>query len=461
MKVWKKILWVAFLLIGNSYQGVLFAQITSGETYSVPPNLLSGRLDSTWTFRKSYHDGKWWLFRKSIKTYPRPNVRVSYRYEWGGRSVGFKPVSRETSFHDRKKHVAIDTTSEWNEAELAWEFVSAKYERKDSLSETIERLSSQWESGRWYPKEQFFIRLISENVAEYVNQKWNRDLSNWENTSKEVITRNGHGNIIKKVFQEWNPDQQEWVPVKRYTYQLEANGKPIEVIKEEFDSQAKSWEKISLRDMTYNSKGKMEFSEIFSWNDSTRSWENHLKYRLEYNDKGGEIFSVGYEWNPKASTWGLPSYGKTNWDNIFNKRTEIIDLQPKDSWKGDSRWTITYNIHGQTVEFSMFTKKTTEEKWSHNQRRIFFRSKTGATSSQLDCTFPNPLRIGAVYSCMELNPSTMYILEIHDLQGRTLQKTQFMGAESFKLNGNFSEGVYLFSISDGQEWVYRNKVRIK
>jgi hypothetical protein len=125
--------------------------------------------------------------------------------------------SQKISFGYTGFQLHEETTKSWNKAISDWiNFLQNKYsyESDNSLSSIF---YLNWDSTniKWdYSTKDLLLYDQSNNVISIANQKWNNNLSSWENYLRINLTYSG-GYITNKYYQVWNKSSQLWEDYQR------------------------------------------------------------------------------------------------------------------------------------------------------------------------------------------------------------------------------------------------------
>jgi hypothetical protein len=226
--------------------------------------------------------------------------------------------SQKISFGYTGFQLHEETTKSWNKAISDWiNFLQNKYsyESDNSLSSIF---YLNWDSTniKWdYSTKDLLLYDQSNNVISIANQKWNNNLSSWENYLRINLTYSG-GYITNKYYQVWNKSSQLWEDYQRETFTYSSN-KKSEVIKQ-VKSATTDWENYSRSVFVYENSILSNITE-YSWNGT---WTDNRKYVYTYNSNYLITNVIVQLWAAHLST-----YRNLSQDESYYSQREVIGIE--------------------------------------------------------------------------------------------------------------------------------------
>ncbi|MEM6263431.1 MAG: T9SS type A sorting domain-containing protein [Bacteroidota bacterium] len=425
------------------------------------------QLDSIYSYTYNSSSGSWEISRKVIFTYLQSNAGLWVSYKWDSASLSWKFLARNISYYDPLTRESKDTLQSWNTTGRVWENSSANYFKLDRFDQLSDKELSNWQNGTWKGVTRSFTNILIPNrEQELVDQRWDDNLNQWEPFSKTNLEYRIPGNFNSRTWFNWDGTAGNWNSYRRtlWNYDAATNTQIQSTVEQNFDASTQIWDSTAISLYAYNSLGQLTEIKTENNNGWHRGWQNYSRNAFGYDGNGNEDSLLWQKWNDTLSRWDNQSKEITEWDQTFDKELDFKSFTWENGWIKRRRSTFQLTPTGNWAEITYFDKEPSRNEWLPQIRYVYYYSKVTsvkASMSQLSCALPNPIQKGYAYTCDALEANTSYTLQVQDISGRVLQKTPFKGSDSFQLTGNFSEGIYLLSIFDGQGWVYQNKVKIE
>lgn len=226
---------------------------------------------------------------------------------------------------------------------------------------------------------------IGGNIISTLSQKWNADISIWENLQKteHIFTS---GLKTTSVDFSWNGTTSIWENVSKTTY-VYVSGILAESEHFNWNTSTNSWDNFSKNQYTLVSGKLTEQINLF-WNNTSSRYEN--KTYEQYNYIGPSIKWSKFllqSWNPVSSTWENTSQTDIQETSSISKKVVIIYIKHwnniSNEWDSTSR---NHFIYFGTSSWGDFLQEESLEQYNNtiNQWENKTRSKYSYSSYFLE-----------------------------------------------------------------------------
>jgi hypothetical protein len=316
--------------------------------------------------------------------------------------------------NDRRRSYTYDESGNETEVLLeqwtgnAWENLSRKLVEYEPNGDPKQHTLQVWMNEAWrnvrsrewqYENINFNPRLSATVV-----RVWSETEGAWEARQRKMFIYNNDGLWVRSRMEEWDAGSEEWVNTDRMIYKYSNQGLPTGQLLQRWDGE---WENRGQVDYTF--QNQQFISSIQNWDPAAEDWSNFLRFRIEYDEQ-----------------------------NLLQRST---GMQAWDA--GQMRW-----------ENRNFTQQYTHF-WS--QQVI-----NGVEDREIPsaCAIPNPYPAGAPFLCDLPAANGSYELELRDLLGRPVYRSNIRSGQSAAIDIQPAAGVYILSIRDQKQLYHLQKLVI-
>ncbi|MEM7375447.1 MAG: T9SS type A sorting domain-containing protein [Bacteroidota bacterium] len=426
------------------------------------------QLDSTLEYDYDASSNVWEYNLRERFFYPNPEEQITMLDIWEADLNRWKNVRRGIYQYDPVARTETDIWSEWDDgAQELIDYGRWVYE-SDAQNRLIRIEIHDWVVDFWRARTQM-IWEYEENSQDYLyfRQRVNPSTNTFKESQKDSVSFYPNGRYKSLYSYLWKQKAQGygWGIDHRILYSQDSLGRNIEEKRENFNDQSLSWDNYSIYVNTYDSAGNRIERILRHWNAGSTQWIHTNRETYMYNTDGKESSYLKQWWDDTVGEWENDS--RTFHTYHLNGKWEMRETN---RWR-DSMWTdrrkmeIDFNAYDEREQFRAFDYQSSSAQWIMEEKKDYFWSETimsnSATVHEFRCEFPNPIRVDQAYHCSSLEAGKPYELQLYDLNGRLVQAARLLGHEPFQLSGDFSPGLYMLTILDDQQLVYRRKVIIE
>ncbi len=388
--------------------------------------------DSTYTYFFSTIIEDYDLKNRTIYEYnSEGKIILESLFNWDDINQTFFDKSKTHYLYDDENHL-IEKWTENFYSPIWQNGLRSIYVYENNL--LVEELFQNWNSnsGEWVNKERLLISFNSDGLtSEATYQLWDSYSADFFNSYRLLYTYNDNGQVDFFQTELWY--YETWNAWEKYYYFYDADGNNNL-------SQLQVWDgydwHLSEQDfMTYNDQNNLVESISQSWDIDSLYWKNVYKYTYEYDGSNNQIMTLVEYF---TSEWNLSSKAEYSFDSN-NNRIQELGFYYESNYEPFG-WNPTYRR---------------DHFWGENTPSSILE----VTSNEIECKYPNPFIQGNEINCV-LENGKDYEFSIFDIQGRMIYHRNMLGNSSLSLDQELAKGVYILTIQDERNIVYRDKLII-
>lgn len=306
----------------------------------------------------------------------------------------------------------------------------------------------------------------------------------WNKSQKVNYLYSGF-QLFDETFMIWNKDLSVYENSTKNLYSFDLEGQLKNIFYQPWDAANSNWDYLTADVMEYGPNGKLTGIATQKWNKNLNRWDNYL--RINFNYTSGTITEKIYQtWNTGTLVWDdyqketfvvtgntidntiYYTSGSGNWDNYLRKVIELENSYPKiiteyawiNAWKGTKKTLYAYNANNQIDELSIQNwatllnsfRNNMLEKSYYSQREIFGINE----KPQQEILIASPISSSQDFSIQGLDLNQQYLVECIALNGKVVFKSDYKAGQKIVFGSRVKAGVYLLHITAGKSF---NKIQ--
>lgn len=352
--------------------------------------------------------------------------------------------------------------------EQAWKDDYQEVATYNESGQLIEYLIQETDgTGTWVNLERISVGYDAAGNAEAITGfVWENEA--WLEDFRQLSTFNEDGDFTEIVLQDW--DGADWQPLSReraaygpggyhwLNYQLE--------IADESDGLLKPF----IREQYfYNDYGFWIGTEVQMADSVTGEFNNLYRERYGYNRRGIWTSWLQQIWEDSAWVNTI----RQRFEGTPKNRMEVMEVYEAstDSWISAFRNFTQFDDNRNLVRIAgtQFFNPISNQ-WVNQpgtrQCQHFYSEASASTSRReeipsLECTLLNPYRTNSPILCLGMEPGQPYVLDLRDMQGRTVLNQPVRGGQAFSMDAQVSEGVYMMTLRQQGRLRHLQKILVR
>lgn len=335
-------------------------------------------------------------------------------------------------------------TESW--VENSWRNSTLKNHTYDATNLLVNAQTQNWDgSSIWNNSQKEVItRDSNNNIANILYLQWNLVALNWENSASNSFTYNANNKILTLILQLWQNGN--WVNSSNFIYTYGNNQQISNLLIKDWNTNTNNWVISSKYDYNYNANNKLELVVSQVFNNVNNSWTNYQKFDYFYSQNN--LTSVlTQNWN--TNNW--INYALTSFEYDTNQReinvlTKTWDLN-LNLWINNYLVNSTYFGSGNNINSTIFQLwNTSISQWENLQKQTFtYFTPNLAINSIIKkdaiSIFPNPTTDFLTVAAFSENAS----FKIIDLLGKVYSTGKLSNEKTILSVEDLPKGVYFFN----------------